>query len=137
MVKRTEPVLVDEVPNWDTPLGGIVEEKKEEKIRQLNSMEEKEYREGQALKEMVETSEGWRLIKKDLEALAFHSWIDPRTIDKPGGLTKDEWEFRELNAFHAANNAKELLENINKKIERSEYLGAVKRGEIVTKGFKI
>ncbi len=105
--------------------------------RELTQQEEQEYRDGLALAEMVETA-GWRVLKRWFEDLSFHSWVDPRQIDGKEGLSKQEWEWRELNAFHAANNAKEIIERIQQTISRSDYLGKVKSGEIQgTKGFKI
>ena len=51
--------------------------------------------------------------------MAFHSWVDPREIE--GDNPEQIWKWRELNAFHAANNAGELLERIQKAISQSEY----------------
>jgi len=91
----------------------------------LNEQEEKELAEGQALFEMDKSNPGWQVIKKWLVDAAYHSWVDPRQ-------TKDqkEWDWRELNAFHASNNAKEILEEVAKSVSRAEYLDKVKNGEI-------
>ena len=97
----------------------------------LNEVEEKEMRDGMALYEMSRSSAGWQIVKEMLEAVAFHSWVDPR------GMNKKDWEFAELNAFHASNNAKELLEGINKIISRSEYLQKIKAGEIDRRTMRI
>lgn len=100
--------------------------------RELTPQEEQEYRDGLALSEMIEST-GFKVLKRWLEDMAFHSWADPRE-------TKDdnEWKWRELNAFHAANNAKELIERIELAVSRSDYLGKVRTGEIAaTRGFKI
>ena len=99
--------------------------------RELTQEEEKELRDGSALMEMEQLNPGWQIIKGILENVGFHSWVDPR------GMAKADWEFAELNAFHAANNAKELLETIAKMISRSDYLAKVKSGEIDTRKFKI
>ena len=107
----------------------------EQKGRSLNVEEEKEFREGSALKEMVELSAGWQIVKKMLDNLAFHSWVDPRTVDSPDA--EKEWKWRELNAFHAANNAKELLDTIDRLISRAEHLGNIKSGEVKDRGMKI
>jgi hypothetical protein len=72
------------------------------------------------------------LFKGWFETMAFHSWVDPREAPNKG-----EWEWRELNGFHAANAARETLENIAKAISRSEYLEKVKNGEIDQRKFKI
>jgi hypothetical protein len=99
--------------------------------QKLNEQEEKEVRDGMAIYEMAKTSVGWQIVKGMLEDMAFHSWVDPR------GMDKKEWEFAELNAFHAANNAKEILENINKIVSRSEYLQKIKSGEIDRRSMRI
>lgn len=98
----------------------------------LNEPEQQELRIGQELYEMTKTA-GFKHLKQKLEDAAFHSWIDPREIDAPNGLSKAEWEWRELNGFHAANNARELMEWIQSMISRSEYLEKKKSGEIVNK----
>lgn len=92
--------------------------------KELTPQEEKELREGQDLYEMTRGS-GWKVIEGWLEDLAYHSWVDPREASD-----KKDWEWRELNAFHAANNAKELLERIQKTISHSEYLEKLKSGEL-------
>ena len=53
------------------------------------------------------------------------------------GYQEKEWKWRELNAFHAANNAKELLETIDRLISRAEFLGKIKSGEEKERSFKI
>jgi hypothetical protein len=102
------------------------------KGRDLLREEEQELREGQALRDMELSNEGWHIIKKWLETMAFHSWVDPRDVEN-----KEQWEWRELNGFHAANVAKELMENVAKAISRSEYLQKVKNGEIDQRKFRI
>lgn len=98
----------------------------------LNNEEERELREGQMLYEMDKSSSGWQVVKKWLEDMAFHSWVDPRDCD-----SKEQWDWRELNAFHASNNAREILENISKAVSRSEYLEKVKNGEIDRRKMRI
>lgn len=97
----------------------------------LNDVEEKELREGQNLYELTKTP-GFLLLKSKLEDMAFHSWVDPRETDN-----KDDYLWRELNGFHAANNARELLEWIQETISRSEYLEKKKKGEIKTERMTI
>jgi uncharacterized protein (DUF1800 family) len=80
---------------------------------------------------MTQTA-GFKLFKTWLEDLAFHSWVDPRGVDK-----KEDWEWQELNAFHAANNARELLERVQKAISQSEYYEKLKSGEIQRKPMRI
>lgn len=94
------------------------------KILQLNDVEEVELREGQAVYEMTQSA-GWEVIKKRLEDVAFHSWVDPREVEN-----EKDYLWRELNGFHAANNARELLEYIQKMISAAEYLDKKKKGEI-------
>jgi hypothetical protein len=104
----------------------------ENKPRDLSDEERIEMREGMALYEMVSSSPGWKIIKDILEARAFHLWADPRETK-----SKEEWEWQNLNAFHASNNAKELLQTIQEKIDKAMYLQKVATGEIKTKTMKI
>ena len=97
----------------------------------LHAQEEEELRAGQEIYEMTQTA-GWGRVKKLLEDLAYHSWVDPREV-----TDKEQWEWRELNAFHASNNAKELLDKIARAVSDSEYLAKVKAGEIQRKSMKI
>ena len=90
----------------------------------LTPEEERELLEGQQLYEMTKTA-GCEVTQRRFADLAFHSWVDPRETKD-----KEEWEWREINAFHASNNAREFLEWIQEKISRSEYLSKKKAGEI-------
>lgn len=92
----------------------------------LNQMEKDELREGQVLYEMTQTP-GFVIFRSWLDTMAFHSWVDPREVDD-----KSEWDWRELNAFHAANVARELTEKIQQAISRSDYLDKKQKGEIDT-----
>lgn len=83
-----------------------------------------EMREGFLLEEMTK-SPGWEILKEMLEDLAFHSWADPRAAKN-----MDEWAYMELNSFHAANVAKEIMESITVKIDNAQHYGKVKSGEI-------
>lgn len=94
--------------------------------KELTAPEVREMQDGMALQEMTGTA-GWLVLKSILEGLAFHAWVDPR------GTTKEEWEWQELNAFHASNNAKELLQAVEQMISRAQYLHKVKLGEITNK----
>ena len=100
----------------------------------LNELEEQELREGQNLYEMTKTP-GFQVLKKWFEDMAFHSWVDPREVE--GDDPKAIWQWRELNAFFAASNAREVLEKIQSTISRSEYLEKKKRGEIVVDKMRI
>ena len=100
--------------------------KKADEVKKfLNEQEEQELAEGQALYEMDRNNPGWQIIKKWLVDAAHHSWVDPRTTKN-----QKEWMWRELSAFHASNNAKEILEEVAKAVSRAEYLDKVKSGEI-------
>lgn len=103
-------------------------------VIKLNEEEDKELSIGQALYEMTKSA-GFQELKKKLEDLAFHSWVDPREIESPDA--EREWKWRELNAFHAANNARELLEWIQSQISRSEYLEKKRTGQIKTERMRI
>jgi hypothetical protein len=98
----------------------------------LTEEENKELNDGRALYEMDKSSVGWQIVKSMLEGLAYHSWVDPRTT-----ASKEEWEWQELNAFHAANTAKDIMEEISKVVSRSEYLDKVRTGEIQRKSMTI
>lgn len=103
----------------------------QDKGRPLSAGELEELRDGQSLYETTQTA-GWQVLKRILENLAYHSWIDPRDCK-----SKKEWDWQELNAFHAANNAKELVETIEKAVERADYLDKVKKGLIQEKRMRI
>ena len=100
-------------------------------LKTITEEEKKELREGQDLYEITRTA-GFKVIEEKLKEVAFHSWVDPREAP-----SKAEWEWRELNAFHAANNARELLEWIQQKISRSEYLDKKQKGELAVNPMKI
>ena len=70
------------------------------------------------------------MIKEMLQARSQHSWVDPR------GLEKEEWEWAELNAFHSADVAKQLLDDIVGAISRAEYLRKKERGEVDVNKFQ-
>ena len=96
----------------------------------LHDEEEQELRMAQEVYETTQTP-GFKVIKEKLETLGFHAWVDPR------GTTKEEWAWQELNAYHAANNAKELLEWISQMVSRGEYLDKKKKGELSVNPMKI
>lgn len=102
----------------------------EPKEQQLSSEEVEEMRDGQSLYEMTQSS-GWRIVKRMLEELAFHSWSDPRQAK-----SLEEWAYREINSFYGAANAKELIESIQVKIDRADHLSKVRSGEINKNKFR-
>lgn len=95
---------------------------------QLTESERQELEEGQDLYELTKTK-GFKVLEQWLNDMAYHSWVDPREIEGPDA--EKEWKWRELNAFHAANNARELIERIQKSVSRSEYLEKKRKGEII------
>ncbi len=99
----------------------------EKKGRKLVPEEIKEKRQGQVLYEMTK-SEGWQIIAKWYQDRAIHTWVDPREIEGPEA--EKEWKWKELNAFHSADVSRQVLEDIEKLINRSEYLGKIETGEI-------
>jgi len=102
---------------------------------QLPADQEKIMHEGMALYEMTQTA-GWKIVQQWLTDRAFHTWVDPRTIEGPDAAA--QWQFRELNAFHASNNAKELMDSIEQAISQGDYLQKVASGEIKQKtGMKL
>lgn len=94
----------------------------DKKGRVLNDGEGKELREGQWLYEITKMP-GWSIMQEMFANLAFHSWSNPREAK-----SMEEWNWMELNSYYAANNAKEFLEEIERKISRSEYLDKVQKG---------
>lgn len=100
----------------------------------LTPEEKQEKSDGQFLHEMTQTP-GFKVLREHLETLAFHSWVDPRTIEGPDA--EKEWKFRELNAFYAADNAKGMIEWIGQKIGRAEGLEKKRRGELLVRPLTI
>jgi len=99
-------------------------EEEEKKGRELTNEEQKEMKYGFDLEEMTKTA-GWGIVLDWLEQRAFHTWADPRETDN-----EKSWMWRELNAFHSADVSKQIIEDINKAINRAHYLKGVELGEI-------
>lgn len=106
-------------------------EKQQEQKIELKEDQIKAKKEGQELYEMTQTR-GWKTVAGWLRDMAFHSWVDPRSTD-----VKDEWVWRELNAFHAANVTKELLEKIAASIEEADRLQKIELGQVKERPMKI
>ena len=85
----------------------------------LTPEEEEELRAGQEYYEMMQTP-GFRRLQRYFEDAAFHSWVDPREINSPDA--EKEWKWRELQAFFAANQARETLEMLQQAISKAEFL---------------
>lgn len=98
--------------------------------KKLNEFEEKELREAHDVYEMSQSA-GFKILKEKLNELAYHSWVDPR------GANEKDWMWQELNAFHSASVAKEILDWIDTTIARGTYLGKKQKGEISTGPMKI
>lgn len=101
---------------------------------ELNPVEQQELLEGQQMYEMTKTP-GFAVLKRQLEQMAYHSWVDPREIE--GDDPQKIWMWRELNAFHASNNASELLGWVAQLISNAEFLDKKKNGEIQVRPMKI
>lgn len=101
------------------------------KTVELQAEEKKELNDGQMLYELTKHP-AFQIIKDYFEQLAFHSWIDPRETPN-----KEEFLWRELNGFHAANNAREFLEWLKEKINRADYLDKKRLGELKVTPMKI
>ena len=99
--------------------------------RDLTPEEEKEWRDGMALQEMV-AGEGWKVVRKWLEDRAYHSWTNPLETNN-----EKEWMWRELNLFHNAMVAKQLLEDIEKAVAQTDYLSKVRDGTISSRRMRI
>jgi len=99
-------------------------------MAKLSPEENKLVQEGKELQAILET-DGFKIIKGWLETMAFHSWVDPREC------SKEEWEWRELNAYHGANMAQELLEKISSSVNQAEFLIKKERDEVGAKPFRL
>lgn len=97
----------------------------------LQEQEEQELHDGRALYEMTQ-SEGWKIFSGWLSDMAFHSWVDPRSSE-----SKEDWMWKELNLYHSANIAKELLEGIQKSVNQSDFLMKKKSGEIKNRSMRV
>lgn len=100
----------------------------------LSPEEEMELDEGRALYEMTQTR-GFQILKRWFEDRAIHTWVDPREVEGPE--SEKEWKWRELNAFFAASNAREVLEDIQKAINKAEYLEKKRNGEMPVRAMKV
>ncbi len=98
--------------------------------RPLSAEQLKELTDGMAIRETLTTS-GWKIIEGWLKSRSFHSWVDPR------GLSKDEWEWAELNAFHSADVAKQLLADIQEAIDKADQIENYRAGKLEPKKMKI
>lgn len=90
--------------------------------RKLTDEEDRKMQDGFAVDEMMKSA-GWAVVQDILTGLSLHTWVDPR------GMKKEDWEFAELNAFHASNNAKELLEGLSQLVQQAHELHRIKLGQ--------
>lgn len=100
-------------------------------MKELTPEQAKQLREGMVLKEMMNT-EGWKIVDGWLKSRAFHSWVDPRET-----ATQKEWLWQELNAFHSADVARQILQDIQSAIELADELEDVRLGKRDLMNYKI
>lgn len=86
---------------------------------------------GMEVKETIMTP-GWKHIQEMLDGRAFHSWVDPRETK-----SKEEWDWRELNAFHSHDVALEIIEDINDIVRTALELEDIRLGKSKPKPMKI
>jgi len=94
------------------------------KPQELNKQEQELVELGEALAEM-RLHRGWLVVQKWLENRAFHSWVNPRDFRK-----EDEWVWAEINAFHSADVAKQILEDIEAAVATAKGLRQKEAGEL-------
>jgi hypothetical protein len=97
---------------------------------ELTEEEKQELKDGLAVKDIT-LMPGWKIIEGWLKSRAFHAWVDPR------GLTKEEWDWAELNAFHSADISKEILQDVYETITKAEQLEDYKLGKGKPRSMKI
>ena len=95
----------------------------EQKGRPLTEDEAKEMKMGFDLEEMTRSA-GWKTFSSWLDNRAHHTWIDPR------GMSKEEWDWAEVNAFHSADVSRQLVEDVEQAVTRAHYLHSVNLGEV-------
>lgn len=91
-------------------------------LKELNKDQAKELVDGQAIKDVTKMP-GWAIIEGWLKSRAIHSWVDPR------GISKEDWEWAELNAFHSADVAKEILVEVQEAINKADQLENYRLGK--------
>lgn len=100
----------------------------------LSPEEEQELHDGRALYEMTQSA-GFQILRRWFEDRAFHTWVDPRNLEGPE--QEKQWKWQELQAFFAASTAKEVLDDIQKAINKGEFLERKRNGEMQVKSLKI
>ena len=78
-------------------------------MTKLTQQELERVQEGEQLAHLKEQA-GWQVVDKWLRARAYHSWVNPN------GLRKEDWEWAELNAYHSADVARQIIEDVEKAI---------------------
>ena len=71
------------------------------------------------------------MVAEWLRNRAYHSWVDPRNF-----TAQDGWVWAELNMFHSADVARQILEDVDNAILDAEYIRKKERGEIDEDKFK-
>jgi hypothetical protein len=93
---------------------------------ELNQQEQDRVFKGEALAQL-KSHKGWEILEQWLKDRAHHSWVNPR------GMKKEDWEWAELNAYHSAEVAKQMLDDVEKSISDADYLRKKERGELKDK----
>lgn len=99
-------------------------------LKELTAEQLSDLTNGKDIKDMT-TMPGWKIVEGWLKSRSFHAWVDPR------GLSKEEWDWAELNAYHSADVSKELLLDIEEAIEKAEQLENYRLGKDDTHRMKI
>jgi hypothetical protein len=79
----------------------------------------------------MKESQGWQVVDKWLRDRAYHSWVDPRNFKR-----KEEWDWAELNAYHSAEVARDIIHSVEDLIAQAEQLRKKERGELDDNKFK-
>ena len=99
--------------------------------RELNEEEAIKFREGMAVKEMMAT-QGWKVLEGWLKSRAFHSWVDPREAK-----SEEQWLWQEMNAFHSADVAKQILFDLKQLVEVADQLEDIRLGRKQPKTMRV
>jgi hypothetical protein len=99
--------------------------------QELTEDEEKALKIGMDVQAIL-TMPGWKTIQDGLEDRMIHSWVDPRETK-----SKEDWEWRELNAFHSHDVARQIIEDINEIVRSANELQDIKLGKKKRASIKI
>jgi len=82
---------------------------------------------GFSLLEMTKTR-GWETMKKHLEDLSFHSWVDPREAKD-----KEDFIYREMVGWAGAKSASDLLRWVDTMISQAQAVEDKAQGRVEDK----